>query len=76
MQIQENRQLLERASMMISQKAYTFVNQAIERTLQDWRLGDINSDDGGFGRAPRGASADEKGVRALEVLVSTIHANQ
>jgi hypothetical protein len=73
MQIQENRQLLERASVMISQKAYTFINQATERTLQDWRLGGSNSDDG---RGPRVASTSDKGVRALEVLVSTIHANQ
>ena len=62
MQIQDNRHLLEKASAMISQKAYTFVGQAIERTLQDWRLGDIQSEDGDFGRGPRGAFAGEKGV--------------
>jgi hypothetical protein len=62
MQIQENRLLLEKASVIISQKAYGFIGQAIERTLQDWRLGDIQSEDGDLGRGPRGASAGEKGV--------------
>ena len=62
MQIQENRILLEKASIMISQKAYGFIGQAIERTLQDWRLGAIQSEDGDLGRAPRGAFAGEKGV--------------
>jgi hypothetical protein len=75
-QIQENRQLLERASVMISQKAYTFVNQAIERTLQDWKLGGINSGDGSLGRGPRSAAAGEKEVKALEVLVSAIYADR
>ena len=65
MQIQENRILLEKASIMISQKAYGFIGQAIERTLQDWRLGAVQSEDGDFGRAPRGASAGEKGVSLL-----------
>jgi len=63
MQIQENRLLLEKASSMISQKAHGFIGQAIERTLQDWRLGAIQSEDGDLiGRGPRGASAGEKGV--------------
>ena len=62
MQIQENRRLLEKASAMISQKAYSFVDQAIERTLQDWRLGDIQSEDGGFRRALRGTFEGEKAV--------------
>jgi len=75
-QIQENRQLLERASVTISQKAYTFVNQAIERTLQDWRLGDINSDDGGLGRGPQGASADEKGGVKVLTVKTVAHAEE
>jgi hypothetical protein len=61
-QILENRQLLERASEMISQKAYGFIDQAIEKTLQDWRLGDIHSEDGHIGRGP---SAGEKWVNML-----------
>src|SRR5258708_32640191 len=61
MQIQENRQLLERASGMTSQKAYGFINQAIERTLQDWRLGNIQSGDGDFGRGPGGVPAVQQG---------------
>ena len=47
---------------MISQRAYGFIGQAIGRTLQDWRLGYIQSEDGDLGRGPRGASAGEKGV--------------
>ena len=62
MQIQENRILLEKASIMVSKKAYGFIDQAIERTLQVWRLGAIQSEDGDLGRAPRGAFAGEKGV--------------
>ena len=62
MQIQENRLLLEKASVIISQKAYGFIGQAIERTLQDWGLGDIRSEDGDLDRGPRGTSAGEKGV--------------
>ena len=62
MQIQENRLLLEKASTILSQKAYGFIGQAIERTLQDWRLGDIRSEDGDHGRGPRSASAGDKGV--------------
>jgi len=74
-QIQENRLLLEKASAMISQKAYGFIGQAIEKTLQDWRLGDIYSEDGDLGRGPRGAFADEKGVSVLEypVLIRYTH---
>jgi len=64
MQIQENRLLLEKASSMISQKAYGFIGQAIEKTLHDWRLENIQSGDGDPGRGPRGASAGEKGVCA------------
>ena len=66
MHILNNRQLLEKASVMISQKAHTFVGQAIERTLQDWKLGNIQSKDGGIGRAPRGAFAGKKVVSVLE----------
>ena len=76
MQIQENRLLLERASIMISQKAYGFIGQAIERTLQDWRLGAIQSEDGDLGRAPRGAFAGEKGVSVLEYLDLTRYTHQ
>ena len=66
MQIQDNRHLLEKASTMISQKAYTFVGQAIERTLQDWRLGDIQPEDGEYIRGRRGGFTGEKGVSMLE----------
>ena len=68
LEVQENRQMLEKASGMISQRAHGFIGQAIERTLRQWRLGAIESEDGdlGLGRAPRGASAGEKGVSVLE----------
>ena len=66
MQIQDNRHLLEKASTMISQKAYTFVGQAIDKTLQDWGLGDIQSEDGDFVRGRRGGFAGERGVSMLE----------
>ena len=68
LEVQENRQLLEKASVMVSQRAYGFIGQAIERTLRQWRLGAIQSEDRvlGLGRAPRGASASEKGVSVLE----------
>ena len=39
--IQENWQLLERASDKIVQKAHGSINQAIAKTLQDHKLGDI-----------------------------------
>ena len=66
MQIQDNRILLDKASIFISQKAYGFIGQAIERVLQDWKLGVIQSEDGDLGRGPQGASAGEKGVSVLE----------
>ena len=65
MQIRENRVLVERASVIISQKAYTSVGQAIERTLRDRRLRDVQLEDEKPGRGPRGASAGEKGVSVL-----------
>ena len=60
MEIQNNRPLLEKTSVIISQKADGFIGQAIERVLQHWRLGDIRSEDGDLGRG--GASAGEIGV--------------
>ena len=69
-QVQENRILLERALVMISRKAYGLIGQAIEKTLQDWGLGDIQSEDGDLGRGPQGASASEKGVSYVGVSSS------
>ena len=66
MQIQDNRILLEKASIFISRKAHGFIGQAIERTLQDWKLGVIRSEDEDLGRGPQGASAGENGVSVLE----------
>jgi hypothetical protein len=40
-QIQVNRQLLERASGIISKKADGFMNKAIEKTLRECKFGDI-----------------------------------
>ena len=50
MQIQESRQLFERASALISKKAEEFVNKSIENTLRDYKLGNIQSVDGNLGR--------------------------
>ena len=58
-QIQENRQLLERGSGLISKKAYEFIDVAIEKTLKEWNLGGIQSGDRNSGR---GGSAGEKEV--------------
>ena len=59
MQIQENRQLLERASALISEKTEEFINKAIETTLRDCKLGNIQLVDGNHGRR---ASASERQV--------------
>ena len=72
-QIQENRLLLEKASALISQKAYGFIDQAIEQTLQDWGLGDVQIEDGGLSRGPRGGLIGEKGVSVLEYRALTIY---
>ena len=66
MLIQENRILLEKASIMISQKAYGFIGQAIERILQDWMDGDNQSGDEDLGRGPQGAFVSDKEVSVLE----------
>ena len=60
MQIQENRQLLERASTLMSNKAYEFINKAIESTLKSCKFGIIQSVDGNAGRP---ASTDGRQVR-------------
>ena len=67
-QIQENRSLLEKASIYISQKAYKSIGQAIETTLKDWKLGDIQSEDADLGRDPKGASAGDKGDKEVSVV--------
>lgn len=66
MQIQDNRQLLERASTLISKKADEFINKAIENTLKDCKLGNIRSVDGNHGRL---ASTGEKQVCAKNSLI-------
>ena len=71
MEIQENLNLLEKASQFISQRAYRSIDQAIERTLQDWRLGAIQSEDRDFSRGPQGASAGDKWVSVVEYPVLT-----
>jgi hypothetical protein len=59
MQIQDNRQLLERASTLISKKADEFIHKAIENTLKDCNLGNIRSVDESLGRS---TSTGEKQV--------------
>ena len=60
LQIQENRQLLERASTLISKKADEFINKAIETTLKNCKFGIIRSVDGNLGRL---ASTGDRRVR-------------
>ena len=76
MQIQGNHLLLEKASVMISQKAYGFIGQVIESTLRNWRLGAIQSEGSGLGRGPRGALAGEKGVSVLDYFNLTRYTQQ
>ena len=45
-QIQDSRQLLERASTLISKKADEFIDKAIENTLKKFGLANIQSVDG------------------------------
>ena len=59
MQIQDNRHLLKRASALISKKADEFINKAIESTLRDCNLGNIQLVDGNLGRR---ASTGERQV--------------
>ena len=70
-QIQENLLQLENALKFISRKANGFINPAIERALHNWGLIDMQLEDVDYGRAPRGASADFKGVSVLEYPVLT-----
>ena len=65
MQIQENRILVEKVSIIVSQKAYGSIGQAIEGSLQDWGLGANQSEDGDLGRAPQGAFVGENEVSLL-----------
>ena len=75
-QMVDNRTLLDKASRMLSQKAYGFIGQATDRILQDWRYGDIQSEDADRDRGPQGASAGEKRVSALEYLDLTKYTYQ
>ena len=59
MQIQDNRHLLKRAFALISKKADEFINKAIENTLRDCKLGNIQLVDGNLGRR---ASTGERQV--------------
>jgi hypothetical protein len=63
MQIQDIHLLLEQETGMISQKAYGLINQSIDKTLQDWKLGGIQLEDVDLGHAKRGASGGKRGVR-------------
>ena len=66
-QVRENRTLVEKASAIISQKAYTLVGQAIDKTLRNGGLGviDRRSEDGKRSRGSLGASAGENEVSVL-----------
>ena len=66
LQIQENRQLLERASTLISKRADEFINKAIETTLKNCKFGIIQSVDGNLGRL---ASTGGRQVRPKNPLL-------
>ena len=66
LQIQENRQLLERASTLISKKTDEFINKAIETTLKNCKFGIIQSVDRNLGRL---ASTGERQVRPKNSLL-------
>jgi hypothetical protein len=71
MEIQENRLLLEKESEIISQRAHGVIGQAIERTLQDWRLRSVQVEEEDLGRGRRGGSIVEKGVSVFEYRILT-----
>jgi hypothetical protein len=60
MQTQECRLLLQRESGMIPYEAEGLIDQAIETTFQNWKLGGIQMED--VGRDPQGPSGSERGV--------------
>jgi DNA repair exonuclease SbcCD ATPase subunit len=65
-QMNDAHQLLARASSMISQKAYGFINKTINKTLQDWQLGGVHVEDADTDdRSQRGPSYGEMGVSHL-----------
>ena len=70
MHIQENRQLLERASALISKKADEFINKAIENTLKNCELGNIRLVDGYLGDR---ASTGERQVCPNNSLSHTLY---
>ena len=65
-QIQENRQLLDRASTLMSNKADKFINKAIENTLKNCKFGINQYVDGKLGRP---ASTGGRQVRAKNSFV-------
>ena len=71
MQIQDNRQLLERASALISKKAEEFINKAIESTLRDCKLGNIQLVDRNLSRVP--PRVNDKDVRITHSLTHSLY---
>jgi hypothetical protein len=71
MQIRETRLLLEQDSGIVLQKAYRFINQAIEKTFQNWTLGGIQLEDMAL---IHGTSGSERQVSVLEYPVCTANA--
>jgi hypothetical protein len=65
-QVEESRQVLARASAVTLQKACESINQAIEATLQNWKLGVVQLEDI-VRRGPQ-ASPGEKEVGNLNEL--------
>ena len=65
MQIQENRTLLEKGSVIFSQRAYGLIGQATQGALRNCGIEGILSEVGERGRGPRGAFVDNKDVSVL-----------
>ena len=65
LQIQDNRQLLERACTLISRKVDEFIDEAIETTLKNCKFGIIQSVDGNLGRL---ASTGGRQVRPKDLF--------
>ena len=70
MQIRENRARVERASALISQKAYKLVGQAIDKTLRNCGIEGILSEVGERGRGPRSVFVGEQDVSVLRYYAS------
>lgn len=66
-QMQENKAFLTRAFDFISKKASGYINEAINNTLREWKLGQIETANTEeiLGKGPADATTERKGVSWL-----------